>query len=106
MSVREISKLTGADIKSWTEPGAPGTPARSTRTFNIEVHWNVAFSLCNEVYNMMCFWTKHAGPLHSHLQRRGMIGHIETLSNRVSTSSMANSLLDRAQLARHDRSMY
>lgn len=37
MSVREISKITGADVKSWTEPGAPGCAARSTRTFNIEV---------------------------------------------------------------------
>jgi hypothetical protein len=35
--VRDISFVTGADIKSWTEPGSPNSPSRSARTFNIEV---------------------------------------------------------------------
>lgn len=36
VSVREICKLTGADLKSWTEPAAHPA-SRPTRTFNIEV---------------------------------------------------------------------
>lgn len=36
-SVRDISFVTGAEIKSWTEPGSPNSPSRSARTFNIEV---------------------------------------------------------------------
>lgn len=38
-SVREISKQTGADIKSWTgkAASAPGKPNRPVRSFVIEV---------------------------------------------------------------------
>ena len=35
-TVRDICKVTGADIKSWTDPA--GARARPTRTYVIEVH--------------------------------------------------------------------
>ena len=42
VSVREISKLTGADIKSWTNPAGGSVSGRPARAFNVEVcHFNV-----------------------------------------------------------------
>lgn len=54
MSVREVMKLTGAEVKSWTEPARGASAGRPTRTFNIEVtHLPVSIRILKKILHLL-----------------------------------------------------